>query len=196
MLISIIIPVVRPEGLHRCTKAITKCGVPDGYELEVLAELDEEGIGCPKMVKRLTDKATGTLICFLGDDTEPQPGWLHEAVKVMESFPNGIGLVGLNCGSGGPHRANHWLADRALLPHLGYEFFHTGYQHCFCDDELTQRCAEIGKYKFAEHAIVKHHNPFVDSSVKNDDFYRKAYSTDVYISDQKLFYKRKANEWK
>jgi len=193
--ISIVIPVVRPDSARRCTLAIERCGAPTGHRIELIVKEDLEGIGCPYLVRDLVAISTGDFICFLGDDTEPQDGWLHAAMRVMYEQTNDKGLVGLNDGSNHPF-ATHWVASRSLLPQLDGEFFHTGYKHCYCDVELTARCRELGLYSYSEKAKIIHHNPFIDASVPRDEFYDRAYSPEVTNHDRELYYNRKENGWK
>ena len=153
MLISIIIPVIRPEKAKRCVTAIEATSGIDRSLYEIIIEEDIERIGAPKMVKKMTDACTGDMICFLGDDTIPQPEFLKHAIEAMATLPDGWGMVGFDDNIRQPGQvkaAAHWLCDRRLLPLLGGEFFHTGYRHCYCDNELCLRTTEMGRYVFCE----------------------------------------------
>jgi len=80
----------------RCIDAVmANCGI-DLNQIEILAEQDSQRIGAPKMVKNLTDKSHGQMVCFLGDDCIPQKDWLKYALMAMETLPDGWGLVGLD----------------------------------------------------------------------------------------------------
>ena len=118
------------------------------------------------------------MVCFLGDDTIPQEGFLKHALEAMAALPDGWGLVGFDDNiriKGTIKAAAHWLADKRLLPLVGGEFFHTGYRHCWCDNELCVRASELGRYVFCEEAYVYHDHVIVD--IKNDDpDYRRVYS--------------------
>lgn len=185
-LVSIIIPVIRPESAARCIEAVRRnAGIPP-EQYEVLTERDTEGIGCPRMVKRLVERSRGEHVCFLGDDTIPQPGFLAAALEVMRQFPDGWGLVALNDGIHDGRLATHWLASRKLLPLLGGEFFHTGYQHNFCDLELTRRCRELGRYAYAKDARIRHDHPLAGGV---DDAGRRK-PRETYLADQVLYWRR------
>ncbi len=128
--VSIIVPVIRPDKAARCISfALENAGIP--FEnIRIVSEEDKERIGCPKMVKLLVGKAKTDLVCFLGDDTIPQPGWLRVALEKMEELPGGWGLVGLNdMAQDGELFATHWVASKKLLPFLDDEFFCTEYFH-------------------------------------------------------------------
>jgi hypothetical protein len=213
--VSIIIPVIRPDKAARCIEAIH--GLPEaslvwenGYgpyakvvrdpwntscAVEVLSEEDVDRIGCPQMVKRLTEKATGDYICFLGDDAIPQDYFLRVAIDAMSQFPAGVGVVGLNDESG-RDLPTHWLAHRDMLPMLGGDFFCTEYTHCFADNELMERAKELGRYVYCKEAIVKHDHPMLKGEKVEDDDLKRVYKDQVFLKDRWLFAKRRANGWK
>ncbi len=206
--VSVIIPVIRPDKIPQLETWIRKrAGIPRG-DIEILTMEDEKRIGAPKMVKALVQMARHKLIMFMGDDCEPQQNFLLAALNTMKKFNGNWGLVGLNCGrrmEDGSWRvsvdhnelAQHWLVHKELLKHLGGEFFHTGYFHCFCDVELTRRSRDLKRYKFCEKAKIVHHHPLIleDDSLWDDD-YRKVYSGEIKDKDFRLYNSRAANGWK
>jgi hypothetical protein len=167
-------------------------------EYEFVTEEDKDRIGCPKMVKKLVARASGSLVCFLGDDTIPQESFLMHALVEMAGLPDGWGLIGIDDQIRLKDRVKapaHWLADKRLLPYLDGEFFHTGYRHCYCDNELADRCGELGRYKFSERSFVYHDHVIMDND--NDDAdYQRVYSDDYLIHDILLYRKRRRNGWK
>jgi len=197
MLISIIIPVIRPEKAKRCVDAIKANSGVGNLLYEIITEEDTERIGAPKMVKKMTDACKGSMICFLGDDTIPQPGFLKYAIEAMVTLPDGWGMVGFDDNIRQPGQvkaAAHWLCDRRLLSLLDGEFFHTGYRHCWCDNELSIRATELGRYVFCEKAYIYHDHVITDS--RNDDpDYRRVYSQDWIAHDMILFRQRRRNNW-
>ena len=196
--VSIIIPYIRPKGMERCKEAIfLEAGVPTDT-FEVITAQDHTRIGPALMLKELVDKAAQyPLIMFLGDDTIPEPDFLRNALEVMKQLPDGWGLVGLNDGRhNGDYLATHWLGDRRMLPLLDGEFFHTGYWHCFCDNELTMRAIGLGRYMWASNARVQHLNPVIDKMLLMDKDYHRVYSAEWYYHDHMLFLKRMNNGWK
>lgn len=186
-LISIIIPVVRPELVPRCIDAIRKSG--SGLDYEIITELDRDFIGCPLMVKKMVKECKGEYVLFLGDDTIPQPNFLDEAWSKMGTFDDGIGLVALNDGTGRKLLATHWLASKKLLPLIGGEFFHTGYHHTYCDNELSLRTQLLNKYVYAEKSVIEHDNPILKHDRPLDEHYKRAYSQQD--NDKRLFEDRK-----
>jgi GT2 family glycosyltransferase len=147
------------------------------------------------MVKRLVEKSKHDLVCFLGDDTIPQHGFLREALKAMKTLPDGWGLVALNDKVHQGRLATHWLADKRLLPLIGGEFFHTGYSHCFCDSELTLRCHALGRYVFAEKAVIVHDHPVVRGEALDVSEY-PGYESERFARDNLLFIRRRRRGWK
>ena len=188
-MISIIIPVIRKEKFERCVKAIIKNS--DGIVYEIVAEKDEKRIGCPKMVKTLTRLSKYDWVMFLGDDTIPQEGFLKNAVKEIDNLPDKWGMIGLNDQhQNGEKVATHWLCHKKLLSLTDGEFFHTGYNHLWCDNELTDIAKEAGRYIWAEDAVIEHDHPMVNGSERDEDFYR-IYDKDKARADHKLYLKRK-----
>jgi len=191
-MISICIPFIRPQNMLSLINKIRKnSGIAD---IEILAEEDKDRIGCPKMLKKLVDKSKGDYICFIGDDTDPQKDFLLNAFIDVYYFTNESGLVGLNDKTGRT-LPTHWLASRDMLDSLGGEFFHTGYQHCFCDRELMDRAIEQNKFYYSPSSIVLHNHPLLDTNVEPDKDYKRVYSKEVFNSDRSLYYKRKRNGW-
>jgi len=152
------------------------------------------------MVKKLVALSKGEMVMFIGDDTLPQKNFLKNAIKVMKSIHDGYGLVGLNDkNKPGYHPQAHWLAHKKILPEIGGEFFHTGYIHQFCDNELALRAQNLKRYKYAEDAIVKHPHPIYHGkgktakdkikNSKNKDLQR-VYNKDVFKHDSELYLKR------
>jgi len=187
--VSFIIPVIRPDKAARCIQAIRDNAA--GAEIETVSAIDEHGIGCPRMVARLRKLAKYDLICFLGDDTIPQPGFLEAALAKMADLPDGWGAVGL--ATEDPRGANdhaHWLAHKKMLDLIpGGEFFATEYRHCFGDDELRDIATENGRWAFAEDAHIDHDHPV--NGGETDDGYQKAYGDGAWDHDYQTYLQRK-----
>lgn len=190
-MISIIVPVIRPDKAERCFAAIEEHAcVP----YEIVTEIDHDHIGCPKMVKKLTEKTKYEWVMFLGDDTIPQPGFMEEAVKQIDNLPDYWGMIGLNDQHwDGNILATHWLCHKSMLELTGGEFFHTGYHHSECDRELTDIAQENGRYIWAEDAKVEHKNAQIgnDDDEKKDDYLKYVYRDDITKADHILYLERK-----
>jgi hypothetical protein len=196
--ISVLIPVIRPQNIQRLTELIYKnSGLPSSF-VEIVTLEDKDRAGCPVTLKRLVSMATHSLIAFIGDDTEPQPGFLLEAWKKIKRFPEKCGLVGFNDEfHDGNDLATHFLAHKKLLAKLDGEFFHTGYRHTWCDVELNERCKSMGRYAWAKKAVVRHNHPIVRNDIKLvDEDYKRVYSDEWTEHDRELYKSRKFNGWK
>lgn len=188
--VSICIPTLgRPEKLHRLIEAIKANAGYRNYEIIVKAdEPIPNNIGAPKMLKKCVEASTGELVMFLGNDTVPEQDFVGEAVfQMIRKFPELDGMVGLNDGYWKEGDvATHWLASKKLLPYLDGEFFHTGYNHVGCDNELQGRCEAMGKYAWAERAKLYHDHPVNNGWGKLDDIYQQAYIGERFQADQEL----------
>lgn len=187
--VSIIIPVIRKERAKLCMAAIHEnAGVPrDQYE--IVTAFDQDAVGCPEMVKSLVGMTNFDLVMFLGDDTVPQPGFLRVAIDTMEMLPDGWGVVGLNTEPGNP--VAHWMADKRMVEHIpGGQFFSTDYRHCWCDNELKDIAADLGRWAFAKDAVVEHDHP-VNKRGEWDEGLQRAYAEEARAHDFKTYLKRK-----
>jgi organic radical activating enzyme len=181
-MVSIVIPSIRPDKLERCLKAIKENANYPNYEVIVEKDDPENPRGAPKVLKRGVEKSTGDLVMFLGDDTIPQKDFLLNAVNAMgKRFTSMDGLVALNDMINKGEVCSHWLASKQLLDYLGGEFFYTGYDHLFCDDELMARTKKIGKFHWEENAKVQHDHPVVHgwSEETYDKHYRRVFSNEA-----------------
>lgn len=71
------------------------------------------------------------------------------------------------------------------------EFFHTGYNHTGCDNELKARVEAVGKYAWAEKAKIWHDHPMMAGNKDEMDvFYEQAYSGPRHDADDKLYAER------
>jgi len=189
-MISICIPTIRPQNIPALIAAIDEnTGISD-YEIEWLEDVDREG--CPKTLKKLVEMSNGDLVCFIGDDTAPEPDFLKHALDAMATLPDGWGVVGLN--SQESRHAAHFLADKRMLPFLNGEFFSTEYLHCFGDNELTEVAEEMGRFVFADKAVIKHIHPAFKTAESDKD-YDRVYSAEYYDHDLKTYYRRKRERY-
>lgn len=183
-MITVIIPTVRTEGRDRCLSALAEHGGSIPYE--VVTEIDNDGIGCPRMVNRLAKMANSEWVLFLGDDTVPQPGLLDAIAQHMGTW----GMIGLNDGiHDGNELATHWCCHKRLLDFTDGAFFHPGYRHSYCDQELTDIAKALGRYVWAEDALIEHRAQILTND--QDEYTRKAYDPVNKRHDLRLYLERK-----
>lgn len=192
--VSIIIPIIRKDSADRCKEAIKKnAGIPAG-QYEIVSIIDTGGIGCPKMVEKLTKHASHNLVMFLGDDTLPEKDFLKHALEAMESLPDGWGVVGLNTQDIRVENGNplaHWMAHKKMLEHIpGGSFFSTEYAHCWGDNELKDIADDLGRWVWAEKSKIIHEHP-INKTADYDEGYQKAYSDENRNHDFKTYCRRK-----
>lgn len=193
--VSVCIPTLgRPEKLRRLLQAIKANAEYDNYEIVVKAdEMPPNNVGAPTMLKKCVDESTGDLVMFLGNDVIPQKGFLREAVWAMiRKFPELDGMIGLNDNYWREeHVAPHFLISKKLLPALDGEFFHTGYYHTGCDNELRARVEMMGKYAFGRKAEIFHDHPMMAGSKSDmDALYGQAYFGPRHDHDDQLYMER------
>lgn len=190
-MVSIILPWVRKDGYHRCLSAIFD-SVGNGTAFEVVSEKDV-GIGCNPMVNKLVRKAKFDIVCFMHDDSEPQPGFLEAALKVMKSFPEGVGCVGFNdlmYDDSGP--CTHWMIHKKMLKYFPDGVFYSEeYIHTRVDLELKEVCKAVGRYKWAKNAKVIHRNPIWDKKIYRDATARRCYDHKNLAKDRKTYIRRR-----
>ena len=187
--VSAVIPYIRPDKVQRVITACRAEGVG-----EIIAHEDNHRVGCPKMLEFCVNEASKDLVCFLGDDTIPQPGFLDAALKAMDTLPDGWGVVGLN--SQASRHAAHFLADKRMLDLLpDKQFFNTAYKHCFCDNELTDIAQEHGRFVFCDDAVVTHDHPIFTGAEEDAD-YKRVYNKATWQHDRSLYYQRKRDRLK
>ena len=190
--VTICIPTLgREEKLKRLLELIPQTAEYPNYDVIVEKDSFENRIGVPKLLKKMVSVAKGEFIVFLGNDCVPKPGWLRIAMQAMHNFPAMDGLIGLNDGYWHGEFSPHWLASKKLLSFLDGEFFHTGYQHCGCDNELTERCRQAGRFHWCKEAEVWHDHPMQPGNMSaSDPIYELIYKSDIVHKDTELLKSR------
>lgn len=208
--VSFLVPVVHEDKARLCRQAIDLF-TPRGIKYEIIMRRDEKGIGCPKMLKRLVEESKYSNVCFLGDDTIPQEHFMTRAFEALDK--DNVEIVFLGDGTPRTHYT-HFLATKHLLKLIDGEYFHTGYQHSYVDNELSERCMQMHVAMMAPTAIVLHDHPILFNIFRPHDFdesgdcfftrefedvqgtYKDVNEYTRFISDMMLYGKRKNNNWK
>lgn len=105
--------------------------------------------------------STGDVILPGNDDLDWGEGWLDEALAVLETLPDGDGVVGLNdlCPVKRNFSAFFIATRRWLARENGGVLFCPHYHHNFVDPEVCARAIASGRYVVAEKAVVEHKHP-------------------------------------
>ncbi len=180
--VSICIPTLgRENQLQQLLTIIPRTTLYPNFEIVIERDSFENRQGVAITLKRAVDRAKNNLILFLGNDCIPKTGFLKEAVSQFRE-PS---LVALNDCFWKGQIATHWLASKSILPMLGGEFFHSGYHHVGCDNELTSRCIQMGLYSYCEKAIVEHRTA-AQGQVEHDEVSRIAWEPKEVEKDRAL----------
>jgi len=192
--VSIVIPTLgREERLKALLERIPEVAGWANLEVIVIQDSFENRMGVPRALKAGVEKSTGEYVLFLGNDCLPEKNFVRFALEAMfKSFPQADGLVGLNDGIWQGELATHWMASKKLLPALDGEFFHTGYNHAGCDNELTGRCRKLGRYVWCKESMIGHQHPVKTGWDNLDPVYQLAYQPDHLRADRALLAERAA----
>lgn len=105
------------------------------------------------------------LLCNLANDLLPGQHWLQRAVAAyVQTFGDGLGMVGLNDGHHETNHSCHFLIHRGLLDRYGG--WPVWYDHNYGDTELCQRAIADNVYVKAPYATLFHDHPYFGG---NDD---------------------------
>jgi hypothetical protein len=188
---TIIIPWIRENLIENVRElAIKNAGIPEN-EIDLQSVRNKPGYSVNKLFNEIVSKTKSDYVCFLADDTLPQPDYLKNA---LEAFKNGVKFVMMNDGTN-TDRPGHFVFKRDLLPLLGGKLATEGYQHCYADNEIIDRTRELGVYKWCKEALVIHNHPMLNKEVPMDEYYNKAYSQQVMNKDLALYVARKTSGW-
>jgi hypothetical protein len=157
--VTVILPTIRPEGASRCIAAIPA-------DVRVICRVDAARIGCPLMVADMVTEVKTEWVCFLADDTVPDPCMLANAARCANLV--GGGFIALNDGIHNGRVATHWVARMDLLPRIGGYFFHPDYKHNWCDVELSDIMRYLGEYAYARDAKMRHLHPVLGYELDAD----------------------------
>lgn len=193
-MVSIILPWVRQNGFKRCLTAVVKHH--GKIPVEIVQEEDVERIGCNPMVNYLVGLSKYEIVCFLHDDSEPQPGFLENAVAHMRNFKDGWGCVGFNDmvhDKTGP--CTHWMIHKKMLKYFPDGVFYSeDYVHTRVDLELKEVSKAAGRYKWAENAKIKHLNPINYKNIKRDATALRCYDHEALAQDRKTYIRRRVEQ--
>jgi hypothetical protein len=213
---SIILPsAYRP---HKLDNALTTMGATlDGEDVEVLVSCIEDDAESIQIVRNhhfvdrlwlrtreeyefgsiwafneLTRRSSGDVIAEVDDDQIFHPGWLRHALRELDRL--GGGLVAFNdLKSDGNEYAAHFIVSRDfLIQYMGGVMWPPMYKAWWCDREMSEIAKAVGKYAWAQDAVVEHnHWSFGLSGV--DETYRAGKTH--HDSDFAIWQQRRAEHY-
>ena len=128
---------------------------------------------------------------FGSDDVVHHPGWLAQALDVMEQAEKASVVVVNDLRNPNGTQA---LIRTSYLPLAVFDdpsaAFHHGYQHNFADTELFQTAAERGVIYRAKESHVEHLHPLHQGSNQREWDETYAYAQSQWSVDAKLFNER------
>ncbi len=215
--ISVLLPSMgRPDRLVSCVEQIFDTTQDHDVEVVVVIECDKESgpalrdseslAGKPlKIIERpfhrgpvvgwnqALDNARPDAEAFIlaADDVVWLPGWLDAALAALETLPDHDGMVGFNDSFlDGSEHATHYLVTRQfLIEHLGGVMAVPYYRHYCVDMENGARAVRVGRYVWAQDAVIDHHH-YSYGKMEMDHTNKLGVSWNT--ADLKMFYTRQA----
>lgn len=133
-----------------------------------------------------------SLYVCVANDVLPCINWLAIAhKKMLDTFSDGVGIVGFNGDGHGESHSCHFMISEVLLEWYGG--WPVWYHHNFGDTELITRARQEGRYVKSPWAILFHDHPWI-AAKEDDHVYSEGRSQ--ANTDGMLFTLRKANGWK
>jgi GT2 family glycosyltransferase len=150
------------------TPPIAEQHLPAG--LPAVRVLPTGGVGPARARNAGLAAATGDVVLFTDDDTEPAPTWIDAALAFLDAAPEHVGvegpvasppydpLFGMSLRATSP--GQYWTCNvgfrRSVLQRLGG--FYEGFPFAHCEDlDLAYRALEHGPIGWAEGMRIVHH---------------------------------------
>lgn len=176
---AILVPSLnRPQNLKRAVENIHEATpeshfilfcVSDIDSMEILDELgewylDDSDVDDHRYVTRMNKLVMdgylddARTIFFGSDDVIHHPGWLSEALTVMDEGPSVVVCNDLHNSAGTQAVVRREYLKRAVFDHPGLAFC-PDYHHNFADNEMFLTASLQGELAYAAKAIVEHLHP-------------------------------------
>lgn len=188
--------IIDYEEDRRTLKKIEESKIAEILPIEKI-EMFPSRVECIKVVNRSYSIGDEPYFVWLNDDMEVEEGWLREAMKCMQTFPDREGMVVFQDGIQNGRNAPCGLISRNYIKTKLNGIFHNEiYKHYFSDTELFKKSIMIHGVKYCPAAVVWH-NHFTakgDHKVAKDDVYIQ--SLLLWEEDQEIFNSRKKEGFK
>jgi len=122
-------------------------------------EMFTSRVECVKATNRCNSIGDEPYFVYLSDDMEVEEGWLQEAMKCMQTIPNGNGLVVFKDGIQNGRNACAGLISRNYIrAHLGGIFYNEVYVHFSADTELFKKSRTRNRLRYCPTSVVWHNH--------------------------------------
>lgn len=146
---------------------------------------------CVKATNRCYSIGDEPLFVWLSDDMEVEKGWLQEAVKCMQTFPDDEGLVVFRDGIQDGSNACAGLISRSYIKsQLKGIFYNEIYKHFSADTELFKKSKSINRVKYCQASVVWHNHWGAKGSHKSEKDAIYVGSRHWLKHDKEIFHKR------
>lgn len=151
----------------------------------VICTYENDYEGWAKAVDNMLSTVRGTAL-VIGSDVIVERGCVEELIKAY-AWSDTAGVVEPYNELHNGKLCQHPFGDSQLIR----RYLHTGYKHCFADNEMTERLKAANKYLYVPEAKIEHRH-FVNGKAKMDKGYAFSLGSKDYDADRELFTKRKA----
>ena len=150
--------IVDFESDNLTLNILQESGFIEGFSIKKV-EMFSASAECVKATNRCYSIGKEAYFAWLSDDMEVEEGWLQEAMKCMETFPDKQGLIVFKDGIQNGRNACAGLVSRNFInKRLNDLFMNEIYIHFGADLELFRRCKLINKVKYCPSSVVLHNH--------------------------------------
>jgi hypothetical protein len=174
-----------PGRRQRLLNCIQKVQESADADYGILTYENQLGGWTPALREMLKPLNKDQLVVVIGDDCEPQKGWMSLLITSFEStFPDRDGLCQPNDGAWNGGIASYPCATAGYL----LKWTYSGYIHAHADEELACVARARNRYCYVPQAIVLHRHYQNTPGIEYDETYKLQENT--HIADKLLFDQR------
>jgi len=148
--------IIDYEEDRRTLKILEKEKITKKMSIEKI-EMFPSQVECVKATNRCYSIGKESYFVWISDDMEVERGWLQEAMKCMQTFPDREGLIVFQDGVQNGRNATAGLISRNYIKtELNNIFQNEIYKHFRADTELFRKSRAIDRVKYCPTSIVWH----------------------------------------
>ncbi|KKN28212.1 hypothetical protein LCGC14_0856760 [marine sediment metagenome] len=188
--------IIDHEEDQETLKEIEKSGIAETLSIEKI-EMFPSSAECVKATNRSYSIGDEPFFAWISDDMEVEKGWLQEAMKCMQTFPDREGLIVFQDGIQNGRNACAGLISRNYIKtKLKGIFQNEIYKHFCADSELFRRCKLIDCVKYCPTSVVWHNHPSAKGKRKSENDTVYTQSLPLWRRDRAIFRKRREEGFK